>query len=179
MPSSLTPGSSIIVTVQYLDADMGLRRKPTGSTLPIIPQSVSRGGSFQGFSGSRLLRPVRLLAPLYGSGWDTSPTTGDFYIQASDRSVALPAAGYDYDSHWTPLSAGLAPAGIAASFAALARRAGPSPARPPSSPMQCAPFQSAEAAHTDPNLKTRPAPQRECQVYVAVSARSLPSRRRS
>ena len=120
MPSSLTPGSSIIVTVQYLDADTGLRRKPTGSTLPLIPQSVSRGGSFQGYSGSRLLRPVRLLAPLDGSGWDISPVTGDFYFQASDGSVALPAAGYHYDSHWTPLSAGLAPAGMAASFAALA-----------------------------------------------------------
>jgi hypothetical protein len=119
MPSSLTPGSSIIVTVQYLDADTGLRREPTGSTLPVIPQSVSRGGSFRGFTGSRLLRPVRLLAPLYGSDWDTSPATGDFYIQASNGSVTLPAAGYDYDSHWTPLSAGLAPAGMAASFAAL------------------------------------------------------------
>ena len=59
------------------------------------------GALFQGFSGSRLLRPVRLLAPLYGSGWDTSPATGDFYIQASDGSVALPAAGYDYDIDWT------------------------------------------------------------------------------
>src|SRR3974377_980022 len=48
MPSPLTPGSSIIVTVQYLDADMRLRRKPTGSTLPVIPQSVSRGGSISG-----------------------------------------------------------------------------------------------------------------------------------
>ena len=35
--------------------------------------------------------------------------------------LPLPAAGYDYDIDWTPMSAGLAPAGIAASFAALAR----------------------------------------------------------
>ena len=37
-----------------------------------------------------------------------------------DRSPS-PTAGYDYDIAWTPMSAGLAPAGIAASFAALAR----------------------------------------------------------
>lgn len=47
--------------------------------------------------------------------------TGGFYVQASDGSVTLPAAGYDYDIDWTPMSAGLAPAGMAASFAALAR----------------------------------------------------------
>ena len=51
-------------------------------------------------------RPVRLLAPLDGSDWDTSPATGSFYFQASDGSVSLPAAGYDYDIDWTPVSAG-------------------------------------------------------------------------
>src|SRR6516165_6392019 len=50
-------------------------------------------------------------------------STGDFYFQASDGLVALPAAGYDYDIDWTPMSAGLAPAGMAASFAALAHQA--------------------------------------------------------
>src|SRR3954463_5892661 len=44
--------------------------------------------------------------------------TGDFYIQASGGSVALPAAGYDYNSNWTPLLAGPSPAGMAASLAA-------------------------------------------------------------
>src|SRR3954469_21167695 len=44
--------------------------------------------------------------------------TGGFYIQASDGLVALPAAGYDYNSNWTPLLAGLSPAGMAASLAA-------------------------------------------------------------
>src|SRR4051812_14244297 len=42
------------------------------------------------------------------------PATGGFYIQASDGSVALPAAGYDSNSDWTPLLAGLSPAGMAA-----------------------------------------------------------------
>ena len=75
------------------------------------------GSYFRGFTGSQLLRPARLLAPLDGSDW-VSPATGGFYIQASGGSVALPAAGYDYNSHWTPLLAGLSPAGMAASLAA-------------------------------------------------------------
>jgi hypothetical protein len=41
-----------------------------------------------------------------------------FYFQASNGSVALPVAGYDYNSDWTPLLAGLSPAGMAASLAA-------------------------------------------------------------
>src|SRR3954451_21595430 len=42
----------------------GLRRDLSGSALPTLPQSVSRGARFRGFTGSPLLRPVRLLAPL-------------------------------------------------------------------------------------------------------------------
>ena len=118
MPSSPTPGSSTS-HCPISRCRHGLRRRLTGSTLPNIPQSDSRGAQFRGFTGSHLLRPVGLLAPLDGSGWDISPATGDFYFQASDGSVALPVAGYDYDIDWTPMSAGLAPAGMAASFAAL------------------------------------------------------------
>src|SRR5271169_5362876 len=71
MPPSLTPGSSIVVSVQNTDIDIGLRHGPKGSALPIFPQSVSRGARFRGYSGSQLLRPVRLLAPQYGP--DRSP----------------------------------------------------------------------------------------------------------
>src|SRR5262249_5514058 len=46
MPPSLTPGSSIVVSVQNIDVDIGLRHGPKGSALPIIPQSVSRGARF-------------------------------------------------------------------------------------------------------------------------------------
>jgi hypothetical protein len=49
------------------------------------------------------------------------PANGGFYFQAFGGSVALPAAGYDYNSVWTPLLAGLSPAGMAASLAALVR----------------------------------------------------------
>src|SRR5262249_59413659 len=48
------------------------------------------------------------------------PANGGFYFQAFDGSVTLPVAGYDYNSVWTPLLAGLSPAGMAASLAALA-----------------------------------------------------------
>src|SRR5258707_13574098 len=41
-----------------------------------------------------------------------------FYFQAYNGSVALPVAGYDYNSDWTPLLAGLSPARMAASLAA-------------------------------------------------------------
>src|SRR5215211_2340493 len=118
MPSSLTPGSSDIACVQLRDADAGLRRDPSGSALPRLPQSVSRGTWF-----SRL----HWFANCYGLSGCSPPwtdrtrfpwSTGDFYIQASDGSVALPAAGYHYNSHWTPLLAGLSPAGMAASLAA-------------------------------------------------------------
>src|ERR1700686_3044331 len=71
MPPSLTPGSSIVVSVQNTDVDIGLRHGPKGSALPMFPQSVSRGARFRGYSGSQLLRPVRLLAPQYGP--DRSP----------------------------------------------------------------------------------------------------------
>src|ERR1700674_116030 len=46
-----------------------------------------------------------------------------FTSRLSVGSVSLSAAGYDYDIDWTPMSAGLAPAGMAASFAALAHQA--------------------------------------------------------
>src|SRR5215510_9914704 len=47
------------------------------------------------------------------------PANGAFYFQAFSGSVALPAAGYNYNSDWTLLM-GLAPIGMAASLAAPA-----------------------------------------------------------
>src|SRR6516162_684892 len=44
--------------------------------------------------------------------------SGSFYFQASNGSVALPVTGYDYNSDWTPLLAGLSPARTSASLAA-------------------------------------------------------------
>jgi hypothetical protein len=56
-----------------------------------------------------------------GSAYANLPANGGFYFQAFSGSVALPAAGCDYNSVWTPLLAGLSPAGMAASLAALVR----------------------------------------------------------
>jgi hypothetical protein len=51
-------------------------------------------------------------------GSDPTRANGDFYARAFDGSVALPAAGYDYDGGWAPPSTGLAPAGTSTSLAA-------------------------------------------------------------
>ena len=115
----LRPREFDIHKFQIRDVDIGLHRILTGSTLPRLPQiRFTRGEDFGASVVRTLLRPVRLLAPLYGSD-RTAPAIGDFYIWASDGSVTLPAARYDYNSDWTPLLAGLSPAGMAASLAAL------------------------------------------------------------
>src|SRR5712691_9343490 len=110
------PGESDI-DIQNFDADIGLRRMTSGSALPIISQSVPRGGSiswlhwFASATACQVARPpvrIRLERPAFG----------DFYFQAFNGSVSLSVAGYDYNSDWTPLLAGLAPAGMAASLAA-------------------------------------------------------------
>ena len=119
MPSSPTPGSSTSISRNF-DADIGLRRMTTGSALPALPtlpQSVPRGRSiswlhwFASATACQVARPpvrIRLERPAFG----------DFYFQAFNGSVSLPVAGYNYNSDWTPLLAGLSPAGMAASLAA-------------------------------------------------------------
>ena len=77
----------------------------------------ARGTYFGASWFTHLLRPVRLLAPLYGSDWNTQPP-GAFTSRLSTGSVALTVAGYNYNSDWSPLLAGLSPAGMAASLAA-------------------------------------------------------------
>ena len=54
------------------------------------------------------------------------PAFGDFYFQAFNGSVSLPVAGYNYNSDWTPLLAGLSPTGMAASLAARSFTTDPS-----------------------------------------------------
>ena len=120
MPPSPTPGSSDIVSSKFT---MPTWSSPwEHSTLPISPQSVSRGRSFRGCTGSQLLQPDRLLASPDGSDRNTLPAAGGFYVQAFDGAVTLTVAGYDYDIDWTPMSAGLPPAATAANFAARSHR---------------------------------------------------------
>ena len=111
---------------QNFDADIGLRRMTTGSALPTLPQSVSRGRSiswlhwFASATACQVARPpVRIRLE--------RPATGDFYFQAFNGLVTLPVAGYNYNSDWTPLLAGLSPAGMAASFAARSFATDPIP----------------------------------------------------
>src|SRR6266700_4027794 len=115
------------------------------------------GHGFRGYTGSQLLRPVRLLAPLYGS--TGLPANGGFYFQAFDGSVTLPVAGYDYNSVWTPLLAGLPPAGMAASLAALVR--------PCSCPASKRSWQGAPKTRSTPCLR-QPIPQSARQVRAKM-----------
>ena len=98
------------IDVQNFDADIGLRRMTTGSALPTLPQSVPRGQSiswlhwFAYATACRVARPpvrIRLGRPAFG----------DFYFQAFNGLVTLSAAGYNYNSDWTPLLAGLSVGG--------------------------------------------------------------------
>src|SRR5271165_6661232 len=111
------PGESDIDMFQTFDADIAFAACPSARHSQQSRNPFHAGVSFRGFTGSLPLRPARLLAPLHGSDWDI-PALGDFYFQAFDRSVSLPVAGYNFNSDWTPLLAGLSPAGMAASLAA-------------------------------------------------------------
>jgi hypothetical protein len=119
MPPSLTPGSSIIVSVQDR-----CRRWPSPWTKGLgTPENpairFTRGTDF----GATLVRDCYGLSGCWPPCTDLTglPANGGFYFQAFNGSVVLPAVGYDYNSDWTPLLAGLSPAGMAASLAALAR----------------------------------------------------------
>jgi hypothetical protein len=119
MPSPKTPGSSNMDKFQRSHVDIGLRRVLNGSALPKSPQSASRGVSITGLPRfTHLLRPASLLAPLYGSDW--SPGRRELVLPGFQRDRLV--AGYDYSIDWTPMLAGLAPAGMATRLAA--RRVG-------------------------------------------------------
>src|SRR5262249_46003038 len=88
---------------------------------PVVPNVVKVAPQikilFRGFHGSLIC---------YGLPGCSAPCTdltgfpaiGAFYFQASNGLVALPVAGYDYSIDWTPMLAGLPPAGMAARLAA-------------------------------------------------------------
>jgi len=120
MPSSTTPGTSTS-TVPDNDVDIAFaERSPARhSQYPRNPFHARR--PFRGFHSSHIRYGLPVCSPPC-----TDPTSflavGDFYIQASGVSVTLPAAGYDYNSDWTLLLAGLSPAGMTASLAARSLR---------------------------------------------------------
>ena len=116
MPSSLTPGSSITTV-----PEQRCRHLPSPSSQRLVTpitlsQSVSRGALFF----EALWFAFRCGLP------SCSPPVINLtgHCQASGCSISrlparqMPAAGYDDNSDWTPLLAGLSPAGMAASLAA-------------------------------------------------------------
>src|SRR5215468_10666514 len=100
MPPSMTPGSSIIVTVQFSDADMAFARHSQNSRNPL-----HAGHVFRGF-------PIHLryglpgCSPPFDGSNQVSPAPEGFYFQASGSLVSLPAAGYHYNRDWTPCVGG-------------------------------------------------------------------------
>jgi len=95
-----------------------LRQDLNSSALPLIPQSVSRGARISGLLRFNIVTACQFACPPMTDQTKVFPASEGFYFQAFDGLVTLSTAGYNYDSDWTPLSAGLSPAGIAASFAA-------------------------------------------------------------
>ena len=116
MPPSPTPGSPTSIS---------------RTSMPILPSPNDQRLGTPDTPAIRSARAVDFVASLvrfcYGlpgcsppcTDQTGSPAFGDFYFQAFNGSVSLSVAGYNYNSDWTPLLAGLSPAGMAASLAAL------------------------------------------------------------
>ena len=119
------PGKSDIDIFQNFDANIGLRRMTTGSALPTLPQSVPRGRSISWLHWFASATACQVACPPVRIRLGTSPATEDFYFQAFNVSVSLHVAGYNYNSDWTPLLAGLTPAGMAASLVSVAKDISP------------------------------------------------------
>ena len=99
MPTSPSPRSERLGT-------------PNPPRNPFHAGQVFRGFPIHAFATAcQVARPPVRIRPMRSA-------TGGFYFQAFNGSVALPVAGYDYNSDWTPLLAGLPPARMAASLAA-------------------------------------------------------------
>ncbi len=95
---------------QTCGSDIGLRHVMSGSALPTILQSASRRADFSGLPGSLFATACQVARPLCRSDQSSSGHR-DFYLQASDESITLLVARYNYDSHWTVLLKGLSPFG--------------------------------------------------------------------
>ncbi len=108
---------SISPNRRALHSKGGIQMSETRWARPAI--RFTRGTDF----GATLVRDCYGLSGCWPPCTDLTglPANGGFYFQAFNGSVVLPAVGYDYNSDWTPLLAGLSPAGMAASLAALVR----------------------------------------------------------
>src|SRR5215467_5552133 len=92
------------------------RSTPRLLTMTFTTAAFDRSSSWQFEASSYTATPKGHPSSLLQH--DACASSWHNYFQAFDGSVALPAAGYDYSIDWTPLLAGLSPAGMAASLAA-------------------------------------------------------------
>jgi len=90
MPPSLTPGSSIIVSVQNSDVDIGLRHGPKGSALPMFPQSVSRGARFSRLRWFTTAAACQVAGPPVRI-WPVTRPTGAFTSRLSTSRSPSPS----------------------------------------------------------------------------------------
>ena len=116
MPSSTTPGSSTSTSSRQRCRHRPSPRSNRLGTPKIPAIRFAQGVNFVAYTVHTFATAAKLLPPCTDpTGF---PAVGDFYYQASNGSVALPVAGYNYNSDWTPLLVGLTPTGMAASLAA-------------------------------------------------------------
>jgi len=113
---SLPPGEFDHRQFQRSDVDAAFAESRPARHSQDSRNPFHAGDDFRGFLVHTSATVCQLARPLHGS--DRLPSQRGFYIQASSGLVALPAAGYNYNSDWTPLLAGLSPARMAASLAA-------------------------------------------------------------
>jgi hypothetical protein len=100
MPSPETPGSSTS-SVPGSDVDIGLCHDLKSSALPMSLQSVSRRVfHFRASTVHAFATACQFACPPCTDP-TSFPAVGGFYYQASNGSVALPVAGYNYNSDWT------------------------------------------------------------------------------
>src|SRR5215831_12719574 len=105
MPLSMTPGSSIIVMVQFSDADMAFAEIRAARHSQNSRNPLHAGHVFRGF-------PIHLryglpgCSPPFDGSDQVSPAPEGFYFQASGSLVTLTAAGYNYNMDWTPFVGG-------------------------------------------------------------------------
>src|SRR5215831_21283622 len=105
MPLSMTPGSSIIVMVQFSDADMAFAEIRAARHSQNSRNPLHAGLVFRGF-------PIHLryslpgCSPPFDGSDQVSPAPEGFYFQAFGSLVTLTAAGYNYNMDWTPCVGG-------------------------------------------------------------------------
>ena len=101
----MTPGSSIIVMVQFSDADMAFAEIRAARHSLNSRNPLHAGHVFRGF-------PIHLryglpgCSPPFDGSDQVSPAPEGFYFQASGSLVTLTAAGYNYNMDWTPFVGG-------------------------------------------------------------------------